>query len=32
MIRVFEGGSGVFDYGKKNYWYVREDGIYFMYG
>ncbi|CAN7025665.1 unnamed protein product [Brassica oleracea var. botrytis] len=32
MIRAFEGGSGAFDHGKKNYWYAREDGIYFTHG
>ncbi|KAF8093497.1 hypothetical protein N665_0383s0124 [Sinapis alba] len=32
MIRAFEGSSGAFDHGKTNYWYVREDGIYFTHG
>ncbi|KAF8093491.1 hypothetical protein N665_0383s0118 [Sinapis alba] len=32
MIRAFEGSSGAFDHGKKNYWNAREDGIYFTHG
>ncbi|CAH8357732.1 unnamed protein product [Eruca vesicaria subsp. sativa] len=32
MIRAFEGSSGAFDHGKKNYWDAREDGIYFTHG
>ncbi|ESQ50620.1 hypothetical protein EUTSA_v10023189mg [Eutrema salsugineum] len=32
MIRAYEGSSGAFDHGKRNYWDAREDGIYFTHG
>ncbi|CAN8257987.1 unnamed protein product [Cochlearia groenlandica] len=31
-FRAYEGGGGIIHYGKQNFWYARDDGVYFTHG